>query len=254
MKIRLRFANAACAVCLAAAFVAIHILAAPTQVDVVDIEDVDSGDGETIQLGSVKKSRTVGLLDNKISFDIYQMPFIGSPEADYIVIELFDYTCPHCRDLHQHIHKALKHYGDQLAVVVLPVPMETYCNPTILVNNAKHQYACTYAKYSLAVSLLNRDAFPAYHDWMMEGKRVPPLREARARAEKLIDKGQFSPALMDPKVKDWIDDGIKLYTMAKKGGIPKLIIGSKIVAIPHTTTAKLYELLETNLGIQPVGE
>lgn len=250
-------AKGALAVLLGGAFITVHIVAAPSRMDVVEVDDLGSGDSaplaDPIYMGPADRSRMVGVMDDRISFDIYKMPCIGSPDAEYVIMELFDYTCSHCRDLHLHLHKALERYGDQLAIVTLPVPMEKSCNPAIQTDNPKHVNACDYARYSMAVCAVARDRFPEFHDWLMTGKEVTSLEKARNRVESVVGKGKFEDAIGDPLVKEWMKDGITLYKVTRLGGIPKLVVGTKVVNIPHTTTKKLFEFLESTLGIKPVG-
>ena len=255
-KLRLGLVRIVFVVSVAAAFIAVHIIAAPSQMDVVDIEEVESeevqGEGGTIQIGPAARSRIVQALDKRVSFDIYKIPCIGSREAEYVIMELFDYTCSHCRDLHKHLHHALERYGDQLAVVMLPVPMDMGCNPTVQVDYPKHKNACAYAKYGLAVCARGRDLFPEFHDWLMTGKTVTTLEKAGAKAEAVLGKGTIADAVADPLVQEWLNAGSALYKLTKFGGIPKLVVGSKVVTIPRTTSERLFEFLESTLGIQPV--
>ena len=253
MKVRIGISRYALAIALTAGFVSTHIVAAPNQMSVIDSSKVGV-EGESIQFGTPKKSRKVHLLENKISFDVYQTPCIGLPEAEHVILELFDYTCPHCRDLHKHLHKVTEHYGDQLVIVAFPVPLNSSCNPSILHDSPKHQDACVYAKYSLAVCAQDPTKFQEFHDWMMKGEKQPSLARARAEAEKLIETGSLNDAINQPRVQEWLDDGIKLYKFTRLGGIPKLIAGKKVVTIKHTTLPDLLAFLEGNLGIKTASE
>ena len=243
---------------LVAFLLSIRLGAETNQVDAVEVEELDeaslSEEVQVLQLGSSETSRTVSFLEEKLTLDIYEAPHIGSPEAEHVILQIFDYTCAHCRAFHQIVRGALDRYGNKLAVVCLPVPMESYCNPFVRFDQPRHQYACQYAKYSMAVCAHDPGAFPAFHDWMMEGKKVMPFRKARVEAEKTIGKDQFIERLIDPLIDDWISFGVSVYQYAEGGGIPKVILGTNIVTIGSTTPEDVYELLETNLDIQPVTE
>ncbi len=52
-------------------------------------------------------------------------------DAPYIFVELFDYTCPHCRATQRAIKGAREALKDDLAVIVLPVPLSRQCNDTV---------------------------------------------------------------------------------------------------------------------------
>ena len=73
-------------------------------------------------------SRKVTFLDGKLTIDMYEQAVLGSPTAPHVVIEMVDYACPHCRAMHQTVERAIERYGDQLAVVIMPMPLELECN------------------------------------------------------------------------------------------------------------------------------
>ncbi len=52
-----------------------------------------------------KLSREVSFLNGKMRLDMYQEAVIGSPTAKYVVVEIMDYTCPHCRKMHAHLRR-----------------------------------------------------------------------------------------------------------------------------------------------------
>jgi protein-disulfide isomerase len=250
---------------LAGAFVAAHVVFAPTRIHIVEtgepdpiepgaeVETLDSTETNPVaDEAPAKPSRMVSLQGGKVRFDIYEIPHIGASEAEFVIMELFDYTCSHCRDLHPHLHNALERYGDQLAIVTLPVPMSGECNPYIRITQPVHQHACTYATYSMAVRTYDHDKYVEYHDWLMEGKQPPTPEAARARAVSLLGAGNFETSLTNRFVQGWLDNGRAMYRVAKAGSIPKLFIGSRIANIPHTTSENLFEFIESTLAIKPV--
>ena len=50
-------------------------------------------------------------------------PILGSPDAQVVLLELFDYTCGSCQEMGQRVASARKRYGNNLAVVILPVSL-----------------------------------------------------------------------------------------------------------------------------------
>ena len=255
---------------LASGFIAAHIIFEPTRMQVFEIPKVTPPQIDhslntrrgadfpipvkqinetTNPLKSEDPSRRVHLLDDKVHFDIYQIPHIGSSEAEFVIMELFDYTCSHCRELHEHLEAALDRYEDSLTIVALPVPMNSSCNPNITRDHAMHQYACIFAVYSLAVCAVDREQFAPYHNWLMEGKDPPSPEAARSKAEMMIGTGKFESALTNRWIKDWLADGRAMHGLGSTHGIPKLIVGSQIVSVSHIPAEKLFELIETSLGI-----
>ena len=51
------------------------------------------------------------VVDGKLEWDTCGHPVLGDPEAKYVVVKMFDYTCRHCRKLHHHLERARKRYG-----------------------------------------------------------------------------------------------------------------------------------------------
>ena len=88
-----------------AILVALHILL-PTDLTVVEAygeHEAIAGDTEGayrsggIELGKKHKARRVELLNGDLVINPYEVPLVGNPEAEHVVVELFDYQCPACR-------------------------------------------------------------------------------------------------------------------------------------------------------------
>src|SRR5579863_5426117 len=89
--------------------------------------------GETKKPAATKparKRRLITVAAGEITLDIRQWPLLGKPDAKYVFIEMFDYTCPYCRATHQAVRGAMEHFGDNLAIIALPVPLDSACNRT----------------------------------------------------------------------------------------------------------------------------
>ena len=48
-----------------------------------------------------------------------------------MIVNLFDYNCPHCRLCILLLLEAQRRLGDQLGIVCLPMPMDSQCNPFV---------------------------------------------------------------------------------------------------------------------------
>src|SRR5688500_13384913 len=71
---------------------------------------------------------TFTILDGQFTLDLKTVPVTGPLNAPKKVVKLFDYTCHHCRDTHRALEPVRKSYSNQLAVISLPVPLESSCN------------------------------------------------------------------------------------------------------------------------------
>lgn len=159
-------------------------------------DEAETGSSLTNQAGSTSKRgpRVIhySVLDKPIKAT--DEPALGNIYADQVLVELLDYTCPHCRRMHPFIRKALERYGDQLGIVIYHVPLSRHCNPYVKFDQSLHSSSCDYAKLAISVWKVAPKRFAEFHNWLMEGDKPPPLYEAKRRAralagdEVLLDK------------------------------------------------------------------
>ena len=121
----------------------------------------------------------------KAQLNIYQWPLLGPADAEHVMIELFDYTCGHCRRMNRYLQQARQRFGDQVAIIVLPVPLNSECNDAVQTTNPSHKDACEIARIALSVWRLSPEAFPDYHNWLCDTESGRTVLEARQRAEAL---------------------------------------------------------------------
>jgi hypothetical protein len=189
--------------------------------------------------------------------DLLTTPLYGRPDAPYVVVSLFDYTCNHCRNVHQHLKEAHRSLSNQLAIVSLPVPLDQSCNPIVKRALPEHTNACVYARLGLAVWRSDRTRMEAFDDWIFSSPRPPSVNEARARAAGLVGTNTLDSALKDPWIDQLIQTSIRLYhtnyLVYGQGRLPQLILGTNLASGQLRDTRQLYQLLSTNLGLAPPG-
>ena len=195
--------------------------------------------------------RRVKLLDQKLELDPQEYPMLGEPDADHVIVELFDYTCPHCQHLHGLMQEAEKRYGHQLAVVCFPIPLNSACNPEVAYNDPRADNACTYARDGLAVWKADPRKFADFHHWMFTPRLPPSVEEARKHAEDLVGKEAFAAALTHEDVEGRLKVSIKVYGFLSKGSLPKLIVDDAVVTGELTTAQDLFNVLESKLQLTP---
>ncbi len=196
--------------------------------------------------------RTVRLLRGRIRLDLNEQIMLGSPDAPYLIAEMFDYGCHHCRRLHGHVKKAQQRYGDQLAIVLLPVPFSAECNRFIKSTKKGHRASCEYARLADAVWRTRPAEVQGFHDWMFTGSHPPDVIEARRRAKRLVGADTLSEALTDPTYERRCRARVETFGICGQGKIPKLVVGNKVASGGVLYTIDLFDLLEDNLGIQAV--
>ena len=238
--------------------IAVHVLLVPDMMHVQASEDVEFADlGEedsssgVIRFGKPKEaSRTVHLLDDALTFDLYKVPVLGPHDAEHVMLELSDYCCYSCRKLHFRMHQFREEYDLDIAIVHLPVPMNPKCNSNIKRAPKGFENACVYARYGMAVNKADSDKFEEYHNFMMQGRWPPSLKEARDQAESLVGRDEFEEALKDGAVDEWIATGVSVQRYTKSKTIPRLITKDQVISYSGGSKAGFARMLQKALGIQ----
>jgi hypothetical protein len=242
-----------------AAIVMVHIFVVPDQMVVQAVTPSDSAKdqlaGGSIRIGQKPKTRIVMLLEGALQIDAYKVPVLGSPTAEKMFLMLYDYNCPSCRKLEKFIKDLDDRYGKgKIGILCFPVPMEKDCNPDVTLELPTFENSCLYAELAMAVCAADREKFPEFHFWMMEGGWAPKPEEAEKKAIELVGADALAAAREDARVQSWITDGINIYRYIEGKSIPKLLINDNVISISVGTGAKFYKELEEQLGITPLPE
>ena len=187
--------------------------------------------------------RLLTFAGNRFTLDIKQWPLLGKTNAKYVFVEMFDYTCPHCRNTHHAISGAQKEFGNDLAIFALPVPLENACNPAA--TGGGHPGACEMAKIAVAVWRLDPAKFQTFHDWMFAGQRT--VASARAFAETLVDKERLKAELSSNVPGQYISRHVSLYQRVGSGQVPKLIFPRTTMQGEVNSTATLSKTIKNEL-------
>ena len=170
---------------------------------------------------------------------MYQQAVIGSPTAPHVVIEMVDYACPHCRAMHKTIMKAIDRYGDQLAIVIMPMPLELECNKQMSQTEPAHFGACKLARLAIAMSEVDPAAFVDFHEWLMADKdKVPEIGRAISKAYRLADAKKLRERVDSDEIEQRIQSDINLYSSlamqqskdSKPFGLPVQILGDEVIS------------------------
>ena len=194
--------------------------------------------------------RLVDVLGGLAQLDARHWPLIGDLESEYILVELFDYTCPHCRKMNDQIRLARQRYGNRLAVVTLPVPLNQECNDAIANTKARHRDACELARLAIAVWRVDPQAFQSYHEWLFQPAHGRTAAEARSYAAQLVGSSELNEELAKPIVNQFIAKHVELYKRSGKGTVPKLMFPKVTVRGQMNSVDALCTVLERELNIQ----
>lgn len=204
--------------------------------------------------------RLVSFLAGKLTLDIYRHPLIGSPKAPHIVIEMVSYDCPHCRKMYPFIHEALEKYGDQVALLVMPIPLDKECNSLVTDPTLLHPGACGTTRLVLGLARLNPSGFGKFHDFLMADKDKPPgMEKIVPKAYGLTNPDKLREVKQSPETKKQMEGYVKLYgklmeqnKSEKSFGLPVQILGDKVMSGSVEKADDVFKAWEENLGVKPI--
>jgi hypothetical protein len=194
--------------------------------------------------------RRLSVVGGRISLSCHLWPLLGNPQARHIIIDMFDYTCHYCRDLHQYLLRAVAERNGELAILLMPLPLDANCNPRMVRTPAEHVNACIYARQALAVFRAAPQSFMEFDQWLLETPKPPPLAEMLARAEQLAGGAGaqgLAAALADPWLAKRMGEALAIYDSAGRGQLPKLLLPRSIVSGPVYSHQALTKILDAEL-------
>ena len=211
-------------------------------------------EGPAVVEPAKKPARELLLHGGRHRLLVNDLPIIGSPEAPHVIVSLFDYTCHYCRDLHGLLLEAQRTFTQQLAILSLPMPLDSNCNHLVKRTPGAHANACQYAKLGLAVWHARREAFSEFDSWLFHPPSPPSVDEVRKFAEQLVGPEKLAQALTNDWVKNQIETSVAIYDSNRRelndGRMPQLIIGSAISPGPLGNIRQLYQMLAEQLGLK----
>lgn len=200
------------------------------------------------------------MTDFDVKIDPHKAPLLGSPDADHFLFFWLDYTDPSCREINGRLLEVASHYGNRLAVVPIPYPLDGKCNPHLMFQStaAANAKSCEYARLALGVWKADPKAFEAFHHWLFESPTVPSLEEALTRARSLVDLDALDNVWDDPQINEMLFSGIKMTPSAfgARRPLPKVAWSGRIMTAEIAATAEMIDAIDTEFftGIPALGE
>lgn len=212
-----------------------------------DSRDASANETSGKPYDRTKPERRLVRIIGDTKLDARQWPLLGKPDAKYVFVEMFDYTCPHCRDMHHSLDGAFKKYGDDLAVITLPVPLNASCNNQVSQTETLHVESCKLANLAIAVWRVKPSKFHEFHNWLFESATPRTAAAARQRAIQLVDKEALDKVLAKQVPQKFVASHVKLYAKAGGGSIPKMLFPN-ITLVGNVGTDSLCQTIERELG------
>ena len=205
---------------------------------------------------SQTSNRVFAIYNGQFKFNLDDVPLIGSPTAPRLMVSLFDYTCHHCRTMHERLLEVWHTWSNELAIIVLPMPLDPQCNPTMNRPHPDHINACFFGRLGLAVVRANRSKSASFDEFVFKPERPPGTNEAMMFAEQLVGADALKRALADPWVEAQLRQGVAIYEIsyrAGQGSMPQSIIGNRI-AVGLMRKEDLDRILGEEFGLKAPGK
>ena len=203
--------------------------------------------GQTKNGGKAASRRMVAINGGAIHLDVAQWPVAGSTSAKYIFVEMFDYSCLHCRQTYAAIKSAKETLAGDMAVVVLPVPLNAACNGTIQVTDPVFDESCEISTLAVAVWRVDPAKFTDFHNWMFVNDEAPTYAIAKAHAETLVDAEKLNTEIASGVPTQYLAKTVELYKRAGSGNIPKLIFPTTSIVGEFTSSEGLVEVIKQQI-------
>lgn len=142
-------------------------------------------------------------------------PFLGNPDGDVTVVELYGYNCPYCRRAMSEVEGLIRaHPNVRLVVREWPILGDG------LVFAAK-----------AALAVRNQDKYEEFHRALMGiEERAQEASVLRAAEETGLDVDQLRSDMEAPEVQWHIDESMRLAQALDFNGRPSFVIGDNLVA------------------------
>lgn len=176
-------------------------------------------------------------------YDVEALPHLGPADAKHVLVEYFDYQCPACRTMHGFLEGLRSRHPREIAVIVLPVPLERSCNRMLGPKDTEHVGSCELSRAALAVWRAAPAAFEEVHHAMIADPQAG-LRLAREKASVTAEDDPWINELLKVDAEDWI-----VFSGSTKQ-LPKLLVADRRIlhGLP-SSEEDFIRVMEEELGL-----
>ncbi len=204
-----------------------------------------------MDIHAVGTGRKISFNNGRKIYDTTSSPCLGSPDAEHVLVEYFDFQCSACQRMRFYLNALIEKYPQQVGVLALPVPLDHACNHGLPAATPGHPASCHLTKIALAVWKIKPSAYPIIHEQFMSD---PPMNQATAMAfaHVQVEPAKLALALKDPwldhftraNIEDW------LTFSGNSKHLPKLLINDKRILHGLPTGAEEFiQVMEKELGL-----
>jgi uncharacterized membrane protein len=176
-------------------------------------------------------SEEVVLLGGRVRITAGDWPWLGARDAKQTVAFLFDITCEECRVFYQVLQQTVALEPKQIAVLLVPVPLDPACRPLVAAlakKNFPPLESCDLARLFLAVWHTDREAFVEFSQWLMGGRKAPALQAARSRAHQKLGPPLSTTVLTAP-LDGYIQKAINCHQSAGGEKLPQILLADRLI-------------------------
>jgi len=170
-------------------------------------------------------TRAVNIGDDAV-LDLKAHPVFAGPEARRFVFEVVDPKCKRCATFTPRIKQAMEQLGPRYGLILAYAPSEVGCNHYLQATPHYGEGSCALTRLALAVWLVDPDAHPVFHEWLMAEQDQITVDRASQRAQAAVGAQALEQALADPRIDQMIRRDLDLAVRLKIEVLPGLIAGS----------------------------
>jgi protein-disulfide isomerase len=196
--------------------------------------------GSSAAAGTAPPADSLSFMEGSLVLPLRDHPSFGSPEAPHVLASFSDYTCSACRAQYSDLLALLKSAPGRYAVLVLPTPLDSACNPHVTsAVDAAPNGSCALAALALAFWKANPAEFPAFHDFLMTAPLPLDQATAETAARRLSTKPLEKAA---PWITSRLQDNIVAWHQlsAETSKLPKLLLRDDIVLHGSTSSRERF--------------
>jgi len=186
---------------------------------------------------------TLGAAD--LTLRVGEDPILGPRDAEHVLVAFYDYACSHCRRTHHQIKEYQDAHPGRIAMIALPSPISSDCNPHFENISDRFRHSCDTARLALAVWRHAPEKFAEYDAFLFETLFPRGLAEAKAEAARHIGDDLVEQAATDPRLSETIKRNVDALDRAGATRVPLVALpGAAMINEPLATMEDVERLLD----------